>query len=74
MVHADAYHPHYVTGQHKGFWSWTLLEAGAGLVKEGVLDQGQLGEFADGMRAADEDPEVLVAHCRMHQLIARKPE
>jgi hypothetical protein len=25
------------------------------------------------MRAADEDPLTLVAHARMHQLVARKP-
>ena len=25
-------HPHYLTGEHKGFWSWTYREAGANLV------------------------------------------
>ena len=25
------------------------------------------------MRAADDDPLTLVAHARMHQLVARKP-
>src|SRR4029453_6603652 len=24
LVHVDAYHPHYLTGEHKGFWNWTL--------------------------------------------------
>lgn len=73
VVHVAAYHPHYVTGEHKGFWSWTFEEAGAGLVKEGTLSEGRLRELVEGMRAADQDPEMVVAHCRMHQLIARKP-
>jgi SAM-dependent methyltransferase len=73
VIHAGAYHPHYVTGPHKGFWSWTLLEGGASLVKEGVLTEARLDELAKRMRATDDNPEVLVAHCRMHQLIARKP-
>ena len=36
LVHVDAYHPHYLTGDHKGFWNWTLRNAGLGLVTEGV--------------------------------------
>lgn len=73
VLHSDAYQPHYLAGPHKGFWNWTLQEAGAGLVKEGLLPQARLDELAAGMTAADEDPGTLVAHCRMHQLIARKP-
>ena len=38
---------------------------------ENMLER--LRELAGGMRAADEDPDVIVAHSRMHQLIARKP-
>jgi hypothetical protein len=34
IVHVDAYHPHYVTGKHKGFWNWTLRDGGLGMVKE----------------------------------------
>lgn len=73
IVHCDAYHPHYLSGEHKGFWSWTLGEAGANLVKAGLMPQAKFDELAAAMRAADEDPTTLVAHSRMHQLIARKP-
>ena len=30
-------------------------------------------EIAEAMQAADDDPLTLVAHARMHQLVARKP-
>jgi hypothetical protein len=60
LVHGDAYHPHYLTGRRKGFWNWTLPAVGLGLVA--------------GMAEADVSPTALVAICRMHQLIARKPE
>ena len=73
IVHVDAYHPHYVTGEHKGFWNWTLRAVALGMVKEGSLTAEQLEELVAGMTEADASPETLVAHCRMHQLIARKP-
>jgi len=31
---SNAYHPHYVTGKHKGFWNWTLRAVALGMVKE----------------------------------------
>jgi 2-polyprenyl-3-methyl-5-hydroxy-6-metoxy-1,4-benzoquinol methylase len=74
LVHVDAYHPHYLTGEHKGFWSWTLHTAGLGLVNEGSLSAARLEELVAGMREADASPDTVVAHCRMHQLIARKPD
>jgi SAM-dependent methyltransferase len=73
LVHADAYHPHYLTGKHKGFWNWSLCAAALGLVSEGALSARRLEELAAGMNEADASPDTLVAHCRMHQLIARKP-
>ena len=72
IVHVDAYHPHYVTGEHKGFWNWTLRNVGVGLVTEGLLTQARLDELVAGMTEADASPDTLVAHCRMHQVIARK--
>jgi len=74
ILHVDAYHPHYVTGDHKGFWNWTFRNAGMGLVTEGVLSMTKLQELLAGMNQADESPDTLVAHCRMHQVIARKAE
>ena len=74
IVHADAYHPHYLTGKHKGFWNWTLRNVGLGMVKEGTLSEVRLKELVAGMNEADASPITLVAHCRMHQVIARKPE
>jgi SAM-dependent methyltransferase len=73
VVRADAYQPHYLTGGHKGFWSWTFRESGANLVAEGALTEARYDELYQGMRAADDDPLTLVAHARMHQLVARKP-
>lgn len=73
LAHVDAYHPHYVTGEHKGFWNWTLRNVGLGLVTEGFLTRERLEELVVGMTEADASPDTLVAHCRMHQVIARKP-
>lgn len=74
VVHIDAYHPHYLTGEHKGFWGWTFREAGANLVMEDAITEARFEELSEGMRVADDDPLTLVAHARMHQLVARKPE
>jgi SAM-dependent methyltransferase len=73
VVFVDAYHPHYLEGPHKGFWNWTLRNAGRRLVDEGTLTEGRWQELADGMTEADQSRDTVVAHCRMHQLIARKP-
>ena len=45
IVHLDAYHPHYITGEHKGFWNWTLRAVGLGMVKEGSLTAARLEEL-----------------------------
>jgi hypothetical protein len=71
---ARNYHPHYLTGKHKGFWNWTLHAVGLGMVREGSLSGARLEELVAGMVEADASPTTLVAHCRMHQLIATKPE
>lgn len=73
LVHVAAYHPHYLDGPHKGFWNWTFRNASERLVHEGLLTQEKWRELVEGMTAADDDPNTVVAHCRMHQLIARKP-
>jgi SAM-dependent methyltransferase len=73
LVHANAYHPHYLTGGHKGFWNWTLRNVALTLVTEGSLSMTRLEALAAGMTAADESPDTVVAHARMHQVIARKP-
>jgi SAM-dependent methyltransferase len=73
VVHLDAYHPHYITGEHKGFWNWTLRAVGLGIVSEGTLTRARLEELVAEMSEADTSPDTLVAHCRMHQLIAKKP-
>jgi hypothetical protein len=74
VLSIDAYQPHYLSGKHKGFWSWTYREAGANLVKEGGMTDARYDEISEAMRAADDDPLTLVGHARMHQLVARKPE
>lgn len=72
LVHVAAYHPHYLNGPHKGFWNWTLCTATRRLVDEGGLSERRWQELVAGMTAADDSPDTVVAHCRMHQLIARK--
>ena len=73
VLDVAAYQPHYLTSPQKSFWSWTFLETAPALIQEGMLTEERLRELAEGMRVADEDPRVLVGHCRNHQLIARKP-
>lgn len=73
IVDVAAYHPHYLTGPHKGFWTWTFEETGPALLEAGAISPDELGRMMAGMRAADQDATVLVAHARNHQLIARKP-
>ena len=43
-------------------------------MREGTMTEAKYNELAEGMRVADDDPSTLVAHARMHQLVARKPE
>jgi len=74
IIHLDAYHPHYLTGEHKGFWNWTLRAVALGMVKEGSLTAKRVEELVAGMNMADASPDTLVAHCRMHQLVAKKPD
>jgi len=73
LVHAAAYHPHFLDGPYKGFWNWTFRTAMRSLVDAGSLTEARFSELVEGMTAADESPTTVVAHCRMHQLIARKP-
>ncbi len=70
---AHAYQKHYLDGPHKVFWSWTFIETGRSLIADGLLSEEQLHELAQEMQKADDDPNVLVGHCRNHQVIARKP-
>lgn len=65
--------PHYLTGRHKGFWSWTIEAAGPSFVTDGIITQEDLQNVLSSMRAADTDPRIMVAGYRIHQLIARKP-
>ena len=73
IVSVDAYQPHYLSGPQKSFWSWTFLETAPTLVREQTLTEDRVRQLAEGMKTADEDPTVLIGHCRNHQLIARKP-
>ena len=73
LVHVAAYHPHYLSGKHKGFWNWTLRVATLRLVEEGGLPEDRWKELVAGMTAADNSSDTVVAHCRMHHLIAKKP-
>ena len=72
VIHVAAYQPHFVTGHFKNFWSWTMLAQAPALIAEGMTTESEVRELDAGMRAADENPHVLVAQARTHQLIARK--
>src|SRR5262249_14985439 len=41
------------------------------LVEEGSLPEARLNELVAGMTESDDSPHTVVAHCRMHQLIAK---
>jgi hypothetical protein len=73
LVHGHAYHPHYLTGKHKGFWNRTPHAVGQRMVREGSLSAARLEQLVAGMSEADASPITLVAYRRMHQIIARKP-
>jgi SAM-dependent methyltransferase len=73
VVHVAAYHPHFIDGPYKGFWNWTMRNALRSLVTAGQMTEAQWQHHVDGMTAADNDRNTVVAHCRMHQLVARKP-
>jgi SAM-dependent methyltransferase len=73
IVHMDAYQPHFIEGRFKGFWNWTLRNVCRRLVDEGAMTPATWDRLVDGMSAVDDDRDTVVAHCRMHQLIARKP-
>jgi len=45
-------------------WVWWRKE---------FLSEDRWKELVAGMTAADNSPDTVVAHCRMHQLIAKKP-
>jgi ubiquinone/menaquinone biosynthesis C-methylase UbiE len=73
ILKVGAYQLHYLTGPHKDFWSWTFREAGPALIQDGAITEAELHFLFEGMQTADKDPNVMVGHCRNHQLIARKP-
>ncbi len=73
LIHCAAYHPHFLSGPYKGFWNWTFRNATRSLISDGTLTEARFAELVAGMNAADSSPTTIVAHCRMHQLIARKP-
>jgi SAM-dependent methyltransferase len=73
ILHVDAYQPHFMTGPHKNFWSWTFHESVPNAMKMGVITEERWREISGSMHEADADPNVLVAHARTGQLIARNP-
>lgn len=73
LLYVAAYQPHYLDGPHKGFWNWTFRNATRRLVEEGTMSEDRWNELVAGMTAADDSLDTVVAHSRMHQLIARKP-
>ena len=74
VIHVAAYQPHYLAGRHKDFWSWTFEESSVGVLEAGLMPPEEVSSLLGGMRQADCDSGVLVAHARNHQLIARRPE
>jgi len=51
----------------------TFRNVAIGLVNEGTLSESHLQKLVAQMDETDASPDSVIAHCRMHQLIAKKP-
>ena len=71
VVGFEAYQRHFLENVAKRFWSWSLIE-GHQAFREGGLSDMEFQSLCAGTNKADEDPNVLVGHARVHQLLARR--
>ena len=69
---ADAYQRHFLAGRAKGFWTWSFTEAKQALMTT-WSSAAELENCLSAMGKIDRDPQVLVGHARMHQLVAQRP-
>ena len=69
---ADAYQRHFLSGIEKTLWTWSFTEARQALLTTSS-SSADLDECLAELRKVDRDPEIMVGHARMHQLIAQKP-
>ena len=69
---ADAYQRHFLGGRAKGYWTWSFTEAKQALMTT-WSSPAELDKCLSEMRKIDRDPQVLVGHARMHQLVATRP-
>ena len=69
---ADAYQRHFLGGRAKGYWTWSFTEAKQALLTT-WSSPAELDKCLSEMRKIDRDPQVLVGHARMHQLVATRP-
>lgn len=68
---ADAYQRHFLGGKEKGYWTWSFAEARPSLLNT-CSSPAEVDKCLSKMREVDRDPNVMVGHARVHQLIARK--
>jgi len=66
--------PALLAGPGKRIGEWSLAEAAAGLIAAGLCTEAELGVILADMRAAAEDPNLLVAMPCMTLVAARKPK
>ena len=66
-------HPIYLRGEHKRLWEYSLLEAGAYTVQNGICTQAELERLAADLAAVAADETIAVAQAAMPVTWARKP-
>jgi SAM-dependent methyltransferase len=72
-VEVDIYQPAYSRGRERAFLTWSIEEAGEGLVSAGLLSRSELEYTLDQMQTASDNPDILVLMPRMSQVWGRKP-
>ena len=66
-------HPIHLRGERKRLWAYSLLEAGAYTVEQGICTQAELDRLAVDLAAIAADETISVAAAAMPVTWARKP-
>ena len=72
VCQADAYQRHFLSGVEKSLWTWSFTEARQALLTTSS-SPAELDNCLAELRKVDHDPQIVVGHARMHQLVAQKP-
>ena len=67
VPHIDAYHPHYLTGEHKGFWTrGPTARPEQTSSRRARMTESRYGEMCAAMRAADGTIPLTLVRSRPH--------